>query len=235
MKKIILFFLLSFHFAVGQSLNPLVQTELYQDTLHSVKWYKSNAFRTVCMPALLIGYGITTIGNHGFPFSSQEVQRWRQRNFPTFTTDADNYLPSSPLVIMFGLDLAGVKSNYNWVNQAIIFWMSNALNGFATRQLKHATAIERPDEADHLSFPSDHTSSAFVAAEMLHQEFRDKSAWISIGGYTIASSVAALRIMNNRHWLSDVIAGAGVGILSVRLTYQAYPLIRKKVFKKIME
>ena len=182
---------------------------------------------------MLIGYGIATMGDHEYPLSSGEIQEWRQSKFPTFKTDIDNYMPSASLVLMFGLDAAGVKSKNNWVNQAIIFGLSNALNGLATKKVKYITGIERPDHQDKLSFPSAHTSSAFVAAEMLHQEFKDQSIWISIAGYSLAGAVGALRVMNNRHWMSDVVAGAGFGILSVRLTYLVYPYFQRKVLERV--
>jgi hypothetical protein len=237
MKKIVILFVLANHFAGAQSINPgyAADTGLHTlPVLHTPKWHERTAFRTVLAPALLVGYGIATIGKQQAPISSQDVQHWRQRNYSTFSTDMDDYMPSASLVLMFGLDAAGVESRHHWMNQAIIFGLANAMNGFSTKRLKHMTGVARPDGRDKLSFPSGHTSSAFVAAEMLHQEFRDKSVWISVAGYSLASTVGALRIMNNRHWMSDVFAGAGVGILSVRLTYLAYPVIQKFLCERVL-
>jgi membrane-associated phospholipid phosphatase len=61
-----------------------------------------------------------------------------------------------------------------------------------------------------------------LAASIVHTEFRDKSPWYGIGAYTIAASVAALRMINNKHWQSDVFAGAGFGILSAHLAYLSH-------------
>ena len=233
MKKIIIL-ILSCQFAVAQTAENTFAGVPQDTILHTRKWYRADAFRAVLTPSLLIGYGIITEGHHEMPFSSSDVQHWRQRNLPAFKTDIDNYLPSTPLIIMYGLDAGGVKGTNGWLNQTAIFGLSNALNGFVTKKVKHLTTVKRPDASDKLSFPSAHTSSAFVAAEILHQEFKNKSAWISVAGYSIASSVGVLRVLNNRHWMSDVIAGAGVGIFSVRLTYLVYPVIREKIFNKIM-
>ena len=56
----------------------------------------------------------------------------------------------------------------------------------------------------------------------MHTEFRDQSQWYGIGAYTIATGVAALRMLNDRHWESDVISGAGFGILSAHLGYLSH-------------
>ncbi len=67
-----------------------------------------------------------------------------------------------------------------------------------------------------------------MGAELVRMEYGNKIyGW---SAYAIAGSVAFLRIYNNRHWLNDVIAGAGVGILSARIGYWLLPL-NQKIFK----
>ena len=73
------------------------------------------------------------------------------------------------------------------------------------------------------AFPSGHTATAFVAAEFIQQEFKDASPWYGFAGYTVATATGTLRMLKNAHWFSDVVAGAGVGILTTKLTYLAYP------------
>jgi membrane-associated phospholipid phosphatase len=50
-----------------------------------------------------------------------------------------------------------------------------------------------------------------------------------VGGYGIAAATGGLRMLKNKHWLSDVVAGAGVGILSTEVAYTIYPWIQKKI------
>ena len=50
---------------------------------------------------------------------------------------------------------------------------------------------------------------------------------MGIGAYSVAVGVAFLRLYNGRHWLNDVIAGAGVGILSARIGYWMLPLYKR--------
>ncbi|HTJ49908.1 MAG TPA: phosphatase PAP2 family protein, partial [Cyclobacteriaceae bacterium] len=63
---------------------------------------------------------------------------------------------------------------------------------------------------------------AFAAATFLAKEYGHKNILYSIGAYTVATGVAACRVLNNRHWLSDVIAGAGIGILSTNIVYATH-------------
>ena len=63
---------------------------------------------------------------------------------------------------------------------------------------------------------------------MLYKEYKDLSPWVGIGAYSAATLVAAGRMMNNRHWLSDVLAGAGIGIMSTEVGYILSDLIFRK-------
>lgn len=96
--------------------------------------------------------------------------------------------------------------------------------------LKSISKIERPDGSSKNSFPSGHTTTAFAGAEFLWQEYKDKSIWYGITGYVVATGTGLFRIYNNRHWLTDVCAGAGIGILSTKLAYWLYPSINKRIF-----
>jgi membrane-associated phospholipid phosphatase len=85
--------------------------------------------------------------------------------------------------------------------------------------MKIIVSRERPNGSDNRSFPSGHATRAFVSAEFLHQEFGHLSPWVSIAGYTTASATAYLRLYQNEHWLSDVLAGAAIGMASTKLVY----------------
>lgn len=71
-----------------------------------------------------------------------------------------------------------------------------------------------------------------MGAELLRREYWDVSPWIGVAGYAVAAGTGFFRMYNNRHWLTDVIAGAGIGILSVQAAYWLYPAISKKFFHK---
>jgi membrane-associated phospholipid phosphatase len=82
-----------------------------------------------------------------------------------------------------------------------------------TQGLKYATQRERPDGSGSTSFPSGHASGTFAFATALQRHL----AWrYAVPGYAVASYVAVSRLPSNRHWLSDVVFGATVGIISGR-------------------
>ncbi|UOQ96017.1 phosphatase PAP2 family protein [Hymenobacter sp. 5317J-9] len=182
---------------------------------------KSKGFRAAIVPAVLIGYGASTINGHGF-YSSYDAHNDIRRVFGSYRTHVDDYLQWAPYLEIGGVLLAGVDSRDDRVNLALIVLKSEAIMLSTVYVMKTLTAIERPDQSNNLSFPSGHTAQAFLAASIVHTEFRDKSQWYGIGAYTIATSVAALRMINDKHWQSDVVAGAGVGILSAHLAYLSH-------------
>ena len=74
----------------------------------------------------------------------------------------------------------------------------------------------RPDGSDAKSFPSGHTGTAFAGAELVRREYG--WGWGS-AAYAVATATAVMRMYNNKHWFSDVLMGAGVGILSANIGY----------------
>ena len=73
--------------------------------------------------------------------------------------------------------------------------------------------------ATGFSFPSGHTATAFMTATMLSKEYGHLSPWVGIGAYSVATTTGLMRVVHNKHWLSDVLTGAGIGIISTELGY----------------
>ncbi|GAB3841341.1 phosphatase PAP2 family protein [Hymenobacter jeollabukensis] len=184
-------------------------------------WYRGKLVRATAIPALLIGYGASTINGNGF-YSSYDARNDIRRQFPNFHTKVDDYLILAPYAELALVELAGVEGRNDRLNTLLVILKSEAIFGLSTYVIKNTTKVLRPDGSTRNSFPSGHTAQAFLAASIVHTEFRDKSQWYGIGAYTIASSVGVLRMLNNRHWQSDVVAGAGLGILSAHLGYLSH-------------
>jgi membrane-associated phospholipid phosphatase len=185
------------------------------------KWYKSKLFRAAIVPAVLIGYGFYTSNGGGF-YTNTEANRDIHKLFPTYRTRLDDILIVAPYLELGAVALAGVESRDDRINTLLIIAKGEAIMLASTFAVKYLSRKERPDGSDNLSFPSGHTAQAFLAASIVHTEFRHKSQWYGIGAYTVATSVAALRMINTKHWQSDVVAGAGFGILSAHLAYLSH-------------
>ena len=183
-------------------------------------FFKSKLFKAVAIPAVLITYGaITAQGDAGVNHSSQDFVR---KQFRPVNTMIDNTVIFLPYLELGAVALAGVESRNDRINTLLIIAKGEAIMLASTFAVKYLRGETRPNQMDNLSFPSGHTAQAFLAASIVHTEFRDKSQWYGVGAYTIATSVAALRMINDKHWQSDVVAGAGFGILSAHLAYLSH-------------
>lgn len=147
---------------------------------------------------------------------------------PGFHYSYDDYLQYAPAALTLGLKACGYESRSGWGRMIVSDAFSAAIMAGAVNGLKYSVGRLRPDGSRRNSFPSGHTATAFMTATMLHKEYGWRSPWFSIGGYTAAAVTGVSRILNNRHWLSDVIAGGAIGIGSVHLGY----FITDRIFKE---
>jgi membrane-associated phospholipid phosphatase len=82
-----------------------------------------------------------------------------------------------------------------------------------TAALKAVAHRERPNGEDHKSFPSGHTSNAFALAAVAERHYGWK---VGLPSYVLAGFMGLSRIEQDKHWLSDVVAGAGLGYIAGR-------------------
>lgn len=182
-------------------------------------------------PAVLIGVGLIGLESDwlkGHNTSTRDELQEHMRGKMTL----DDVTQYAPMAANYGLRLCGVKGLHGYGDLTIILGTSYALMSSTVSIMKNATRIERPDGSARNSFPSGHTATAFLGAELLRREYWDVSPWIGVAGYAVAAGTGFFRMYNNRHWLTDVIAGAGVGILSVQAGYWLYPVIARTFFKR---
>ncbi len=152
----------------------------------------------------------------------------RNDYMPTFRNHTDDYMQFAPAAVMLGLKAAGVEGRSSWGRMLVSDAFAAALMAGVVNTLKTTTRVMRPDGSDNQSFPSGHTATAFMTATMLSKEYGHKIPWISIGAYTTATATGLMRMANNKHWLSDVLTGAGIGILSTEMGYWLADLIFKE-------
>jgi len=86
------------------------------------------------------------------------------------------------------------------------------VNGVLTQGIKAATQRRRPSGGSH-AFPSGHTSATFATAEVIREHFGLK--W-GIPAYAVGAYVSVSRMVDNKHWASDVVFGTAIGLVSGR-------------------
>lgn len=180
-------------------------------------------------PTLMVMYGLGGLESKGIQKVNTELKD--EVYFAnTKKVKIDNYLIFAPAATVYGLNALGIKGKHNFRDRSIIYLMSNLLMSGIVFSVKEISHEWRPDGSNRFSFPSGHTAAAFVSAEFLRQEYKDVSPWYGVAGYAMATATGYLRMHNNKHWFSDVVAGAGIGIASTQLAYWLYPKIQNKLF-----
>ncbi|ASZ12688.1 phosphatase PAP2 family protein [Chitinophaga pendula] len=192
------------------------QTDTLPSTPATVRTFPP--LRQYYAPVSLLLAGIFVNG-HGSEAIKYELVEERNEHIPHFHTRIDNYLQFSPIAIAYGLDAAGIKSRTDFANRTAILLKGEILMTSTVFLLKYTTHELRPDGSTYNSFPSGHTAQAFAAATFLSEEYKHRFPWMPYAAYGIAGSVGLLRMANNRHYISDVLVGAGMGILSMKMAY----------------
>ena len=107
---------------------------------------------------------------------------------------------------------------------------STLVAGAAAMVLKSMIGRERPstspDGPYHFrpfrfkdnSFPSGHSAVAFALATSLAREIEGQ--WDDAAFFTLATLTAYSRMHDDKHWASDVVFGAGIGILASRFVHR---------------
>ena len=179
------------------------------------------------VPITLIGVGLL-VNNSDFESRLQTDLRNKVGNDYKFRID--DYLLYLPVAEMYIADVLGVKAKNHWFDQSKYLFISNLVSYTITGNLKTIIKKTRPDGLPY-SFPSGHTTIAFTNATVLFNEFKDSSPVLAYSGYAFATTTGAFRMINNKHWLSDVLAGAGIGILVTELVYHFEPFKKFNPFK----
>ena len=186
------------------------------DRLSQAKWFQA----TYIGAPLIVG---------GLIEKHQDTKFRKLRNdfMPKFKRPLDNYTQFLPAAVMVGMKAAGVESRSSWGRMLLSDAFSVAIMAGTVQGLKRTTHVVRPDGSDNHSFPSGHTATAFMTATMLSKEYGYKSPWISVGAYAVSTATGLMRVANNKHWLSDVMVGAGVGIMATEFGYWLADVICK--------
>lgn len=206
--------------AVCRASSPVV----YPDTLLTARFgpEMKPSVKPVILPAALVAVGSFGSASHWWRnHVDASVTRAMGSHREWGIAEGAEWLPYA---MMLGADYIGGDARAGIVDRALLAATSFVILEAVTQPLKRIVGRRRPDGSDLHSFPSGHTATAFAGAELTRMTYGN--LW-GAGAYVIATGVAALRIAGRHHYLSDVIAGAGTGILSARLAAWRLPWERR--------
>jgi membrane-associated phospholipid phosphatase len=187
---------------------------------------------SLVIPGVLIAYGVSSFAIHPVRQLDYYIHDRIERSSPNFNTKAESYFLITPVVMVYGLNLIGVEGKNTFIDRTALLGLSGGFLGVSELITKYTTHRLRPNKTDYLSFPSGHTGLAFMGAEFLAQEYSEKSPVYTVIGYTAAVTTGIFRMYNRDHWFSDVVAGAGFGVLSTKAAYLVYPYLRNLLTHK---
>ncbi|MDR1380542.1 MAG: phosphatase PAP2 family protein [Tannerella sp.] len=177
------------------------------------------------IPAIFIAYG-TAARFDELPVRqwdydiNNEIRKRAGKHLPV-----DNYLEVATPLLAFGLDfIPGIESRHNLRDRTLIMATSYLITGAVVWTIKETVPVVRPRGWLDDAFPSGHTAIAMTGAHIMYKEYKDVSPWIGISGYVMAAGTGFFRMHNNAHWFSDVVMGAGAGLLSAEIGYMMLPV-----------
>lgn len=185
-------------------------------------------YKQLIVPSAMLVMGYIGVENGWLRHVNQEARHTLRHH--SNTQSADNYLQYLPLICNYGLSALGAKAKHNYGERTIALATSYLALAGIVNGLKFAIDAPRPFGSATNSFPSGHTATAFMGAEIIRQEYKESPIY-AIAAYTFAAGIGYARIYNDRHWLNDVVAGAGAGILSARIGYWLLPYTQR-IFQK---
>ena len=180
--------------------------------------------KQLILPGALIVAGTFGVYNRTFKKLDMNIKNRMDHLRGNHFIHVDDYIQYLPALTYLTLGSIGINSKHGFKERIVVEATAYTTMTALTNIGKYSFKEKRPDSNARNSFPSGHTATVFTGAELMREEYGFD---MGIGAYTIAVCVAFLRLYNGRHWLNDVIAGAGVGILSARIGYWMLPLYQR--------
>ncbi len=221
MKRVFLIFLLFPTLLFSQNIEA--DSSILSKTTNPAYQFST---KKLIIPTILVSYGVLSLMSDGLKTLNQST-RHESREHILPGAKIDNYMQYAPAIAVYGLNLSGVKGKHNFRDRTIIYATSQLISAAMVLPTKQLVGEERPDGSSKTSFPSGHTATAFSSAHFMFREYNETNFWLGISGYPIAAMTGIYRIFNDKHWVGDVIAGAGIGILSTEVAYWLFPTISK--------
>ncbi|MCR4765782.1 MAG: phosphatase PAP2 family protein [Bacteroidaceae bacterium] len=201
----------------------------WMKTNPGVKPYKFMDDMTFVGVPLFVGGIILKSEKNTFRQNYKDVYHSNTRLLTHFKSSIDDYTQYFGPAMTLGLKIFGYEGRSDWTRFLVSAGLSYGVMGALVNTIKYTAKEMRPDGSTANSWPSGHTANSFVGATVLHKEYGlTRSPWFSVAGYGIATATGVMRVLNNRHWVSDVMSGAGIGIFAGELGYALADLIFKE-------
>ena len=225
---LIVFLIFCSHKVSGQDTQAysVVDTAL-QSNSHNSHYLKPV---TWIIPGTLLVYGALKPIVSGIQQLDSNIMTEVKKNHGDFHTNAADYIMWAPSASIYLMDAFKVNTKHSFQEHLLLDAGSLIVTGGIGYVMRKVTGNIKEYNMLGTKFPSGHTANAFRGAEIVHQELKDKHALLSYCGYLPAITVGVLRIYDKDHLLTEVLAGAGLGILSTKLTYWLFE--KTKLLKK---
>lgn len=193
------------------TLTLFVRSGIGQDTIPQNQLSKKAGF--IASGVLLTAGVITNSDN-----IKNDVRDWVRERYEIPTTNFDDILQHTPIGMMYLYDIAlgsdkktiGRHTRHMVVTQGLTLGTMLITKGIFNAR--------RPNGGSH-AFPSGHTAYSFASASVIYHSFKNEHPLIAYSGYIPAVIVGSYRMIKDKHWISDVLFGAGMGILFSHLSY----------------
>ncbi len=176
--------------------------------------------RKIDITGYFLGAGLITTGIIvNKDQTKRDFRDWVRKRTDVKQSSLDDILQHTPVFMLYLGDLATKKSGQEVARQTRHLLVSQGMTLATVWALKSAVNATRPNGGPR-SFPSGHTAYAMAGANVLYHSFKDDNLWLAYSGYLPAIVTGVYRILKDKHWISDVLTGAGIGILFSHFSYQ---------------
>lgn len=150
--------------------------------------------------------------------TKNDVREWVRDRYDVPQTNIDDILQHAPIGMVYLMDWSVGSKKEKVAMHTRHMLVTQGLTLVTVRLAKEIFNVRRP-RGGSLAFPSGHTSYAFASAGVFYQSFKEDHPILAYSGYLPAIIVGAYRMIKDEHWISDVLVGAGTGILFSHLSY----------------
>ena len=209
---------------ISQEAFALARPDSVPETANQkVKYFRPAA---IIVPSAFILYGCLKPVIPAIENLDNRIMERMMTRYPDNYTKVDDYLQWAPSASIYVMDAFKVKTRHTFLEHLAIDAGSIIITGGAGFVMRKISGNMEVYNQNNTRFPSGHTANAFRGAEIVYQELKVSHPLLSYSGYLVATAVGLLRIYNKEHFLTEVIAGAGLGMLSTKFTYLVFDKVK---------